>query len=87
MKDDTYKPISCSFYDRIEAAIVQKKEVELLFRDQNGQSQQETTLLLDTVVRDGKEFVKLENGSEIRMDHILSLDGTELISDTSCRTS
>lgn len=87
MNKDTYKPISCSFYDRIEAAIVRRTKVELKFKAQNEEVVLEKTLITDTIIRDKAEFIKLEDGREIRMDQILSLDGAELFSDNSCRIS
>jgi Rho-binding antiterminator len=70
-----YIPIDCNFYDRIEAAIVLKKIVQLEYSDLDGKPLVVETKLKDTLVRKGEEFVILPSGEKIRMDRIISLDG------------
>ena len=70
-----YIPIDCGFYDRIEAAIVQRKTVQLEYRNTEGHNALAETKLQDTQTREGEEFLILPSGERIRMDHILSLDG------------
>jgi len=80
MKSDaTYTPIACSFYDRIEEAIVLRKTVSLQFMGEDGKEQQLETRLKDTQTRSDGEFVVLPEGGAIRMDKIISLDGEPLL--------
>ena len=72
---DRYEPISCDYHDQLEAAAVQKKEIELEFEDQ-GVRQRERGRIGDVYSSDGAEFVRLNapNGSrEIRLDRIVSM--------------
>ena len=72
---EKYIPIDCNFYDRIEAAIVQRRIVRLEYRDAEGQATSAETKLQDTQTKAGEEFLLLPSGEQIRMDRILSLDG------------
>jgi len=72
---EKYIPIDCNFYDRIEAAIVQRKTVQLEYRNAKGQAASVETRLQDTQTKEGEEFLLLPSGEKIRMDRIISLDG------------
>ena len=72
---EKYIPIDCNFYDRIEAAIVQRKTVQLEYRNAEGHNALAETKLQDTQTRAWWLIVILPSGERIRMDHILSLDG------------
>lgn len=80
MKSQTeYTPIACSFYDRIEEAIVLRKTLSLVYLTPEGVEVEAETRLKDTRTRDDAEFVVLPYGEEIRMDRIVSLDGEPLL--------
>lgn len=74
-----YTPISCSFYDRIEASIVLRKTVSLVYHTPSGEEKLLETRLQDTQTKEGEEFVVLASGEKIRMDRIVSLDGEALL--------
>lgn len=70
----TYIPINCSYYDELEAAATQAKIVKLVYRDQSGEKQLDTRIV-NLYTKNKEEFMVLENGLEIRLDHLLSIDG------------
>jgi Rho-binding antiterminator len=75
MTEERYEPVSCDYHDQLEAAAIQKKEVELEF-DLNGVSQKERGRISDVYTANGAEFVKFEADSgevEIRLDQIISM--------------
>jgi Rho-binding antiterminator len=78
-----YQPIDCNFYDNFEAAIVQRRDVELKYLDQNGAPIMKTTLLRDLKTHLTEEFVQLASGEWLRLDRIVSVDGLE--AGASCR--
>ena len=77
-QSNPYHPIDCNFYDRIEAAIVLRKSVQLVYRTTEGEERGVETVLQDTLNRAGEEFVVLPGEELIRMDCIVSLDGEVL---------
>lgn len=72
---EQYIPIDCNFYDRIEAAIVQRRTVLLEYLGAKGHLLSTETRLKDTQTKNGEEFLILPSGERIRMDRIISLDG------------
>lgn len=76
-KQDKYIPIDCSFYDRIEEAIVLRKMVWLEYTVEE-KTITILTRLSNTLTQDGAEFLILPSGEHIRMDRIISLDGEPL---------
>lgn len=69
-----YKPISCSFYDRLEEAATLNREIDLVYQGPNQlervRSRIETLKIMDKV-----EYMVLADGTEIRLDSIYSVDG------------
>jgi len=62
-----YKPIDCTIHDQYEAAAVRRTIVTLTW------SERDTPYvgrILDVRVRDGAEFLVLEGGLTVRLDHI-----------------
>ena len=72
-----YKPIDCSFYDRLEEAITLKTEVVLEI-EQNGEIRQLNTTLIDLFIEDKIEWLITAVDEKIRLDHIHSINGVAL---------
>ena len=72
---DSYVPINCHFYDHFEAAIVQKRQVTIEYQDTNQKQRRVATRLKDLQTIDKEEFLTLEDGTAIRLDKVLSIDG------------
>ena len=72
---DDYKPVNCDFYDELEALATLKKESEIVFRADNEAKSVIRGRILDLYTRDRVEYMKLNNGLEIRLDRIIEIDG------------
>lgn len=70
-----YRPIDCSFYDRIEAAAVRRTPVALRYRGADGSEVETRGRVADVFSREGAEFLQVAGGPEIRLDRLLALDG------------
>ena len=70
-----YQPIDCGVYDHFEAAIVQRRTVELVFRGDAGAMVSIPTRLKDLKTVDKEEFVQLPDGTWLRLDRVHSIDG------------
>jgi len=71
-----YRPIACGAYDEIEVLAMRRTAVQVLSRDDKGQTLS-TGRLVDTAIHDGAEYlVLLDDGCrhEIRLDQILQID-------------
>jgi len=69
-----YQPIDCSLHDRLEAAATLQKPVSLTIQLPSGDKDHIEDRIRDIFTRDGAEYLKLENNTEIRLDHIESID-------------
>ena len=72
---EEYKPISCDYYDELEALATMKKKVEIVFRAENGGKSILLGRITDLYTRDKIEYMKLDSGLEIRLDTLIEVDG------------
>lgn len=68
---EPYKPIDCSLHDHYEAAAVRRQRVSLTARYPDSLGER-TGIITDIVASDGAEYLVLDNGPRIRLDHIES---------------
>ena len=70
-----YKPISCQDYDKYEIAILQRRNLHLIWRDTNVIYDQVVTPL-NLQTRNGEEFLLVRNANgdkfDVRLDRIRS---------------
>lgn len=74
----TYTPIDCSYYDLLEHYSTVGEAIAVRFRDSGGVEQEENGRILDLSTREGVEYLKLDNGREIRLDDLISVDGKDV---------
>ncbi len=72
-----YQPINCNFYDILEANAVLKKVV-LIEYFESGNLKSIDNRIVDLFIKDKAEYMRLENGLEIRLDTIYAVDGNIL---------
>ena len=70
-----YQPIACAAYDIFEIAIMKRQVLDLSWRDEKGESQNQRIIPLDLKIEKGAEYLLAEQpGGDnlmIRLDHIL----------------
>ncbi|RSK31137.1 hypothetical protein [Hymenobacter metallilatus] len=79
MSHAPYKPISCSFYDELEAHATTGQPCTLTYRTEpdTPPSTYHGTIQ-DLYIRDKVEYLRLQDGFELRLDNLLALDDKEL---------
>ncbi len=84
----TYIPISCSFYDRLEAWAVRREKVSICFRDiENNAEQIVEGVIVDLFSKEQVEYLQIETGEKIRLDYLISVNNIPLPpADKSCNT-
>lgn len=75
---DPYQPISCDFYDELEARATLRRPCQIVFRDASGQDQAVDAVIKDLHIRSKVEYMLLSTGLEVRLDHLISVDGKPL---------
>lgn len=71
---EKYEPISCDFYDELEAFSILKKEVEVFYEDESGLTASVFGIIKDLYSRDKVEYLLLDTGKEIRLDLLIRVD-------------
>ncbi|MEM6646293.1 MAG: hypothetical protein AAF730_08565 [Bacteroidota bacterium] len=69
-----YTPIDCGFYDVLEANAVRRRTIEIVYTHADAE-QRITDRIVDLQAREHGEFMILASGQEIRLDHLLTVDG------------
>ena len=72
---EEYKPVNCDFYDELEALATLKKKSDIIFTADNGGKSVIQGRITDLYTRDHVEYMKLDNGLEIRLDSIIQIAG------------
>jgi Rho-binding antiterminator len=74
MNNKTYKPIDCNMYDVLLEKATLKKECSIVFT--SGKKKFSTTaIIVDIYTKAKEEFALLNDGTIIRLDKIISVDG------------
>jgi Rho-binding antiterminator len=67
-----YRPIACDFHDRLESLATLRRRVRLTLR--GGPAMAEGLISDIYTTADKQEFLRLDDGNEIRLDRILGVD-------------
>lgn len=73
---DAYIPVSCDFHDQLEALATLRQDCQLIYRSQTGEPVEVHGRIVDVYAANRADFLRLSDGTEIRLDQILSLNGT-----------
>lgn len=70
--DDLYRPVACSFTDRLEDAAVRRARVRVTWRAGDEQREAVTTIA-DVMTEHGADWVRLGTGDVVRADRLVAL--------------
>jgi len=74
---ESYEPIDCSFHDRLESWATLRSTTTIRYLDRAGVEVEVRARIADLYTRDGVEYLQTDGGLEIRLDHLVSVDGIE----------
>jgi Rho-binding antiterminator len=74
---ERYTPVSCDFHDKLEALSTLNRQCHIIYRDESGAIQNLHGHIVDLYTENHAEFLKLNNGTVIRLDKIESVNGVE----------
>jgi len=75
MKEQKYQPISCDYYDELEIVAMRQTIAKIVFRNEEDEEITISTKIKTLQTRNSEEFLILENGEEIRLDRLVSMNG------------
>lgn len=73
---ETYNPIDVSFRDLLEEAVTQRIYSKIQYKTDLEEFITVTSLMKAILTEQGQEFIVLLDGEKIRLDRIVSLNGT-----------
>ena len=77
MAETGYTPIDCDNHDQLESLATLGREVRVKHRDEAGDEHLKESTIVDVFTRDGAEWIRLREGSEIRLDRLVSVEAQE----------
>lgn len=81
-----YKPISCTFYDLLLSKTTLKEEVNIVYLESANIFVDALNVVIKTIItKDKAEYLILDSGKTIRLDHIISLNNIKLEGYGSCK--
>ena len=70
-----YQSVSCTYYDELEALATLKRSCPIIYRSDTGAEVSCEGRIVDFFSVDKAEFLKLDDGTTIRLDHLIAVDG------------
>lgn len=83
MKNNEYSPISCTFYDLLEAFATKKQLVTLVFNEMK-QEKMVQSVIVTFVIENKVEYLLLQSRQKIRLDSLIEVGGHKLSDYTYC---
>lgn len=84
MMTEKYIPIDCNYYDRLLEVITRRQEALLVYRNLENVPVAISTTFFDIYTKAGEEFLQLTDGTVIRLDKIISLNGIDVPGNKYC---
>ncbi|MCB0668035.1 MAG: hypothetical protein KDC80_19545 [Saprospiraceae bacterium] len=69
-KSGHYHPVSCKFYDQLEAWATMKTKLDIIYQNRPGESLLISGQIKDLYTREKCEYLMMESGVEIQLDLI-----------------
>lgn len=70
--------VACSFHDELEALATLQQSCQVIYRDSEGGQHAVTTKIIDVYAEMGADFMKLHDGTVIRIDHLISVNEKQI---------
>lgn len=78
MRDLACRPISCSFYDELEARATLRQPCELRYRVPGAEAATHYGVITELFIREKVEFLRCHDNFELRLDYLTGVDGKEI---------
>lgn len=70
-----YRMVSCDFHDQIEALATLHQTCQIIYRNGSDEEVEVRDQIVDVYAANKADFLKLKNGTEIRLDRLVSVNG------------
>lgn len=69
-----YEPIDCADHDRLEELATLRRTTRITYRADDGEAREFHGRIADLYARDGIEYMRTDNGEEIRLDQLQQVE-------------
>lgn len=74
-EDERYLPIDCALHDELQLLVLRRAVVDLVVRGDDGDPVPLRGRATDVLTRAGAEWLALEDGTFVRLDRLVEVDG------------
>jgi Rho-binding antiterminator len=75
---DDYIPVSCSFHDELEALATLRQDCHVVYRNDTDEINEARGRIVDVYAANHADYIRLQNGTEIRLDRLISVNDKRL---------
>ena len=72
---DDYCLVDCGFHDQLEALATLRQTCQISYRTVTGEIADVQDQIMDVYAADQADFLQLKDGTEIRLDRLISVNG------------
>lgn len=72
---DDYRLVDCSFHDQLEALATLRQPCHIIYCTTTEETVEVHSQIVDIYAANKADFLKLKDGAEIRLDHLISVNG------------
>lgn len=69
-----YRLVACSFHDELEAIATLRQPCKVIYRTEADETVEVDSQIVDVYAADQADFLKLKDGTEIRLDRLISVN-------------
>lgn len=74
----SYSLVACDFHDELEALATLRQVCQILYYGSEGEMISTESVIVDLYAAGGADFLKLMDGTKIRLDHLISVNQKRL---------
>lgn len=71
---DEYRLVDCGFHDQLEALATLRQPCQIQYRNAAEETVEVQTQIVDVYAANKADFLKLKDGTEVRLDRLISVD-------------
>ncbi|MDX2213992.1 MAG: hypothetical protein SFY66_11960 [Oculatellaceae cyanobacterium bins.114] len=70
-----YELVACSFHDELESLATLRQRCKIIYRTATNDVVEVDSRIVDVYAANKADFLKLEDGTEIRLDYLVEVNG------------